>query len=146
MNKPLSETVLLQHMQEMYINEVSSATIRQAVSLAAKLEYILGEPFSHLEIGVPGIPACREGVEAQKRALDEGIASVYPNIEGLPALKNAAAKFVKAFVGIDVDPQCIIPTVGSMQACYNLTLECSQLRPERDTMLYINPGFPAHLL
>ena len=37
------------------------------------LEEFQGEPFSHLEIGVPGIPACPVGIAAQKKALDEGI-------------------------------------------------------------------------
>ena len=145
MNKPLTEDVLLQNMRDMDIEQISKATIRQAVALSASLEKILGEPFSRLEIGVPGLDPCREGVEAQKRALDSGIASVYPSIEGLPALKEAASRFIKAFVNIDVDPKCIVPTVGSMQGSYNLTLECSQLRPGRDTMLYIHPGFPANL-
>ena len=132
-------------MRDMDIEQISKATIRQAVSLSASLEQILGEPFSRLEIGVPGLKACREGIEAQKRALDDGIPAKYPSIEGLPALKNAASRFLKAFVDIDVEPQCIVPTVGSMQGSYNLTLACSQLTPGRDTMLYIQPGFPANL-
>ena len=112
MIKPLSEEVLLRHMRDMDIEQISKATIRQAVSLSSSLESILGEPFSRLEIGVPGLKACQEGIEAQKRALDDGIPAKYPSIEGLPALKNAASKFLKAFVDIDVDPQCIVPTVG----------------------------------
>lgn len=138
--KPLIDNVL----KQADIADISRATIRQTVAVAAELEQQTGEKFTRLEIGVPGINACAIGIEAQKKALDNGIASIYPVISGLPELKENASAFVKAFIGIDIPPKCIVPTVGSMQAAYNLVLECSQLQEGKDTILYICPGFSAH--
>ena len=131
-------------LKEMDIRDLSKATIRQCTAVGSTLEQLSEEPFTHLEIGVPGIPACPVGIEAQKKALDSGIASIYPVINGLPELKRNASRFMKAFVDVDIDPRGIVPTVGSMQASFNLVLECSQMTPGKDTILYICPGFPPH--
>lgn len=131
-------------LKDMDIRDISKATIRQCTAVGSELERQSGESFTHLEIGVPGIAACPYGIEAQKKALDSGKASIYPVINGLPELKKNASRFLKAFVDVDVDPAGIVPTVGSMQASFNLVLECSQLDPRKDTILYICPGFPPH--
>ena len=144
MKQPISQQVIQDILDQHDIADISKATIRQSVAVGAALEKIAGEPFVHLEIGVPGIEACPIGIDAQKEALDRGVASVYPVISGLPELKQNASQFVKAFIDIDVPAQCIVPTVGSMQGSFNLILECSQLQPGKDTILYICPGFPAH--
>ena len=145
MQNIIPEEKLRTKLQEMGVDDISRTTIRQCSMLGSALEAESGEPFSHLEFGVPGIPACRIGIEAQKKALDAGVPSSYPSVQGIPELKTNAARFVKAFIDIDIDPRGIVPTVGSMQGSYNLTLACSQLTPGRDTMLYIQPGFPANL-
>ena len=129
---------------EMGIEDVSRTTLRQCSMLGSTLEERSGEKFSHLEFGVPGIPACPIGIEAQKKALDNGIPSIYPSVQGLPALKKNASRFVKAFIDVDIDPKGIVPTVGSMQGSMTSILECSQLDPKKDTILYICPGFSAH--
>jgi aspartate/methionine/tyrosine aminotransferase len=49
---------------------------------------------------------------------------------------------MKAFVNTDIAPQCCIPTVGSMQASFASLMLASQLDATRDTVLYIDPGFP----
>ena len=144
MEVPLPQSQLDRLLKQMDIRDLSKATIRQCTAVGTALEQEAGVPFTHLEIGVPGIPACPYGIDAQKRALDSGVASIYPVINGLPELKRNASRFLKAFVDVDVDPQGIVPTVGSMQASFNLVLECSQLDPQKDTILYICPGFPPH--
>ncbi len=144
MKEALSNDILLAQMQEMGIEDISRTTIRQCSMLGAALEERAGEKFSHLEFGVPGIPACRIGIEAQKKALDEGIPSIYPSVQGIPELKRNAARFVKAFIDVDINPKGIVPTVGSMQGSMTSILECSQLQPGKDTILYICPGFSAH--
>ncbi len=130
-------------MADMKIANINSATIRQIVSLAGRVEEALGEPFVHLEMGNPGLPPSAIGIAAEKKALDSGIANKYPNISGIPELKNAASQFVKAFIDIDIPPRCIVPTVGSMQASFTLFLLLSQRLPGRDTVLFLDPGFPA---
>ena len=144
MEKPLSKEVLDSVLVEMGIEDISRTTIRQCSLVGSMLEEKAGEKFSHLEFGVPGIPACKIGIEAQKKALDAGVPAIYPSVQGIPELKNNAARFVKAFIDIDIDPKGIVPTVGSMQGSMTSILECSQLCPGKDTILYICPGFSAH--
>ena len=128
------------------IADIGRATIRQCVNVSHELEKISGEKFLHLEFGIPGLSACGIGLEAQKKSLDNGDASVYPPVCGIPELKENGSRFIKAFVGVDISPEGIIPTVGSMQGCYNLLLECIQMNPGKDTVVYLNPGFPSHYL
>lgn len=143
---PIPQQVLDDILKRMDIADISRSTIRQSVAVAKELEEYCGETFLHLEIGVPGLPACQIGIDAQKEALDRGVASVYPNIAGSPDLKQSASKFIKAFINQDIPGECIVPTVGSMQGCNTLILECSQLQEGKNTILYINPGFAPHML
>ena len=92
-------------------------------------------------MGSPGLPASRFGIEAQKEALDNGVASSYPNISGIAPLKEQASRFVKAFLDIDVKPEGCIPTVGSMMGTFASFIVCTHLSSKKDTILFINPGF-----
>ncbi len=141
--KPISREAFDYEMQAMKILNIASATIRQIVSLSNKLEENLGEPFVHLEMGNPGLPASQIGIEAEHKALLSGIASQYPNIAGIPELKENGARFLKAFLDIDIPQRCIVPTVGSMQATFTLFLLMGQRLEGRDTILFLDPGFPA---
>lgn len=131
-------------MQRLDIADIGRTTIRQCVNVSHELEGISGEKFIHLEFGIPGLNACRIGLDAQKKALDSGDAAVYPPSCGVSKLKENGSRFIKAFVGVDISPEGIVPTVGSMQGCYNLLLECVQINPSKDTVAYLNPGFPSH--
>lgn len=133
-------------LQQHGIEQISQANIRQCVAVSKALEPVLGAPFVHLEFGVPGLPACHYGTEAEIEAIEQGIPNTYANVAGEPFLKEAAARFVKAFLDVDVTPESCIPTVGSMQASYTLFLILSQYEEGRDTVLFIDPGFPAHHL
>ncbi|MBO4813925.1 MAG: pyridoxal phosphate-dependent aminotransferase [Muribaculaceae bacterium] len=146
MNLPIAKEVVKNLLAEKDIANVARSTIRQQVAITTGLEKLSGDKFVHLEIGVPGIPPSVVGTEAQKRAIDNGVTSIYPVISGLPELKENASQFIKAFLDIDITPKCIIPTVGSMQGSYNLIMECSQLDENKDTILFINPGFPPQML
>lgn len=127
------------------ILDLGSATIRQICSLAAEVESLAGERMVHLEIGNPGLAAETVGVDAEMKALACGVANQYPPIQGIPELKNAGVEFIKAFLDIDLEPKCIIPTVGSMQGSFTLQLLLSQRIKGKDTMLFLNPGFPANM-
>lgn len=130
----------------MDIGDIADATIRQVGAIGAALEKNSGAEFIHLEIGVPGLPPETVGVEAETKALQEGVASIYPPIPGIPAFKNEASRFIKAMLDIDVAPQGCIPTVGSMQGGFCLFQLCSQCDPKKDTILFIDPGFPVQRL
>ena len=130
-------------MEDLHIVNIASATIRQIVSLSTRLEEILGEKYVHLEMGNPGLPPSRVGIEAEREALARGVAGVYPNIAGIPEIKKAGSDFLKAFLDIDIPCRCIVPTVGSMQATFTLFLLMGQRLKGRDTILFLDPGFPA---
>lgn len=140
---PITESQLNEAIKACGVGLLTEATIRQMCSVAAKAEQVAGERMVHLEIGNPGLPASKVGVEAEKAALDAGVANKYPNIGGIPELKEAGHNFIKAFLDIDLPAEGIIPTVGSMQGSFTLMLLLRQRDPKRDTMLFINPGFPA---
>ena len=133
-----------QAVENVGIIDIETATIRQICSLAAEVESMADEKMVHLEIGNPGLPAETIGVEAEIAALSSGIANKYPPIQGIPELKKAGSAFLKAFLDVDIPARCVIPTVGSMQGCFTIQLLLSQRLKEKDTILFINPGFPAN--
>ena len=141
---PVDNTSFAAAMKQCGIKDLESATIRQICSLAAELERRTGEDCVHLEMGNPGLPASKVGIEAEIKALQAGIPNQYPNISGFPGLKNAGERFIKAFMDIDIPARCIIPTVGSMQGCFTVFMLLGQRQPGRDTILFLNPGFPAN--
>ncbi|MBO6249310.1 MAG: pyridoxal phosphate-dependent aminotransferase [Bacteroidales bacterium] len=144
--RPIDKTTMDDVLLGMDINDLSHATIRQCVNAAKELERVSNEKFVHLEFGVPGLKASQIGIDMQKLALDAGIAAVYPPTSGIPEFKWNASAFINAFVGIAISPEGVIPTVGSMQGCFNLLMECSQLHEGRNAVVYISPGFPSHYL
>ncbi len=129
-------------MKELEIADIKTASIRQVGAIVRAAEAATGKEFIHFEMGVPGLPPSAVGVKAECDALQRGVAAVYPIIDGIPEVKEQASRFLKAFVDTDIKPSGCIPTVGSMQASFASLMLASQLSPERDTVLYIDPGFP----
>lgn len=141
---PISKAQFDAAVERLSIIDIGTATIRQICSLAAELEEVAGDAMVHLEIGNPGLEAEAIGVAAEIAALEKGVANKYPPIQGIPVLKQAGADFIKAFLNVDISPKGIIPTVGSMQGGFTIQLLLAQRLKEKDTILYLNPGFPAH--
>ncbi len=140
---PVSTDMFRQALDMMNIPNIASATIRQIMALASHLQEPLGEEFVHLEMGNPGLPASEAGIEAEREALANGVANMYPNIAGIKPLKDAGSDFLKAFFDIDIPGRCIVPTVGSMQGTFTLFLLMGQRIKGKDTILFLDPGFPA---
>ncbi len=141
-NTPIPENAVNTAIEQMNIRNFEKATIREVVAIASKLEKDTGTEFIHMEMGVPGLPPSAVGVKAEIAALERGVASIYPVIDGLPELKNEASRFIKAFIDIDVAPQGCVPVVGSMQGSFTSFLVCGQCDKKKDTILFIDPGFP----
>lgn len=142
MNNTLIDTALVNAaMKKLDITDLNKASIRQIGGIVHSLEQQTGTEFIHFEMGVPGLPPCHVGIEAEHAALDLGVASRYPNMEGTPELKTEASRFIKAFINTDISPEGCIPTVGSMQGAYAAFTLCSQIDPKKDTILFIDPGF-----
>ena len=95
-----------------------------------------------MEMGVPGLPPAKVGVEAEIKALESGVASIYPMMDGIKPLKYEASRFIKLFMNVDVDAASCIPTCGSMQGTFAALLVAGNVDKQKDTTLFIDPGFP----
>ncbi len=139
---PIKREIVDQLISGLGIQDFSKATIREVKQVAAMAEKASGVEYIKMEMGIPGLPAAQVGVDAQVKALRDGIAHSYPDIQGLPELKREASRFVKAFIGVDVAAEGCVPVCGSMQGTFASFLTCSQADHRRDTVLFIDPGFP----
>ena len=139
---PIPANIVDNAIQALGITDFSNATIREIVAVAQQSERISGQEFIKMEMGVPGLPPSQYGVDAQIKALENGIARLYPDINGLPQLKQEASRFIKAYIGIDLAPEGCVPVCGSMQGTYASFLTSSQADEKKDTILFIDPGFP----
>ena len=134
--------VVTKIIDQMGLGDFSQATIRDIQALSRQLEEKTGEPVIHLEMGVPGLQPSQIALQAEQEALANGCATIYPPNGGIPRLKEAASKFVKAFIDVDVVPEACIPTTGSMQGTFATFTAWHHAMPEKDTVLLIQPGFP----
>lgn len=139
---PINKELIDNTIREHGIQDFAKATIREVKGVASHAEKESGVEFIKMEMGIPGLPAAQVGVDAQIKSLQDGIAHSYPDIQGLPALKEAASEFVKAFIGVDINPEGCVPVCGSMQGTFASFLTCSQADKKKDTVLFIDPGFP----
>lgn len=123
-------------------DELGSASIRQLAGVVRNIEQATGVEYVNMALGEPGLPAEMIGIEAEHEALLKGCAAHYPNIIGIPEVKKWGSEFVRAFVNLQRPPECILPTVGSMQAAFALNMMLIQLDPAKDTILFLDPCFP----
>lgn len=142
MKTPIKKEIVDKLVENLGIRDFAKATIREVKQVAAMAEKESGVEFIKMEMGIPGLPAAKVGVDAQIKALQEGIAHSYPDIQGYPELKRQASRFVKAFIDIDIKPEGCVPVCGSMQGTFASFLTCSQADHRKDTVLFIDPGFP----
>lgn len=123
-------------------DDINQLSIRQVGKLVSQIEKQSGVEFIHMEMGVPGLPASQIGIEAEKAALEKGLASIYPNIEGIPFAKEEIARFIRSFMNIETEPTYCIPTVGGMQGSFAALLTAARTNPDKPYTLFIDPGFP----
>jgi aspartate/methionine/tyrosine aminotransferase len=127
--------------------DIRSASIREMNAAVTAIERALGVAFIRMEFGVPGLRASPIALEAESRALgDQHLAHVYASFEGLPALKEAGARFWKLFTDIDVPPSCVVPTIGAMQGCFASIALGGQMKGASTSVLCLGPGFPENRL
>ena len=138
----IDKSIVKSVIEEMHLPDFNKATIREIVAIANKVEALTGEKYVRMEMGVPGLAPDAIGTAAEIEALKRGVASKYPMLDGHPDLKKEASRFIKAFIDVDVKPEGCVPTSGSMQGTYASFLVSGQCDPKRDTVLFIDPGFP----
>ncbi len=143
---PLDHQVIDQFIEEMGIH-MPRASIREMNALVNRVEEHFGIRFIRMEFGIPGFHASEIAVEAESQALREGqVANVYAPFEGIPALKKAGARFAKAFLDLDLPPSSVIPSNGAMQSCFIAIGLAGLHNAEKDTILFLDPGFPVNKL
>lgn len=141
-NTPIKYETVRKAISDSGITNLGHSSIREIVKLVNIIEKETGVGFIRMEMGVPGLPAAQVGIEAEIEALRSGVASIYPDIEGLPRLKSEAARFVKLFLDLDVDPGSCAPTAGSMMGGMASFMVANRNDRTKEGTLFIDPGFP----
>ncbi len=141
---PIDFEIVKDKMKELNVQVIGKATIREIKRLVDNIESASGKKFIRMEMGIPGLPPSQIGTDAEIEALKRGVAAIYPDIDGIAPLKKEVSLFVKNFLNIAVNPAGCIPTVGSMQGSFAAFMTLSRMHKERDTTLFIDPGFPVH--
>ncbi len=139
---PINAAVVDSKLEKNNIESVGKASIREIKKLVDDIEKETGERFVRMEMGIPGLPAAEVGVNAEIEALRKGVASIYPDIQGIPPLKKEMSRFAKNFLNVDVQPENCLPTVGSMQGGFASFMTTTRMYEGKDTVLFIDPGFP----
>ena len=142
---PIPSEVVDKYVKQMNLENVGRASIREIKRLVDLVEGDTGERYVRMEMGIPGLPPTQLGVDAEIEALKKGVAAIYPDIDGTKGLKNEISRFVKLFMNLDVQPQACLPTVGSMQGSFASFMTLTRMRKERNTILFLDPGFPVHM-
>jgi aspartate/methionine/tyrosine aminotransferase len=143
-NTPIDYMIVSRKIEESHLEKLSTASIREIKRLVDNIESATGKRFVRMEMGIPGLPPAQIGVDAEIKALHRGVAAIYPDIQGIPDLKQEISRFVKLFIDVNVDPEGCIPTVGSMQGSFAAFMTVSKMNSEKDAILFIDPGFPVH--
>jgi len=141
---PIDSSIVEEKIKGSGLSSIGRSSIREIRTLINEIEQASGKKFIRMEMGIPGLPAAQIGIDAEKKALDGGCASFYPSIEGIPELKVEISRLIKLFVDLDVAPGGCIPCTGSTSGSMITFLTAGRMNPDKDTVLFLDPGFPVH--
>lgn len=144
MNTPIDVEYVNNKISELNIKNVGKASIREIRALINAIESETGIHFIRMEMGIPGLPSSQIGKDAEIKAIKSEITSQYPEIEGVKILKEELSRFVKLFLDIEIPPHCCIPCTGSTNGSFISFLIANRLYSDKDTTLFLDPGFPVH--
>jgi aspartate aminotransferase len=99
-----------------------------------------GRSIIHLELGEPDFHPAPAVNDALKRALDEG-KDRYCAVAGVPALREAVARYLRHTRNLNVSPEQIVIAPGCKIALF---LAMMALIDPGDEVLYPDPGFPGY--
>ena len=99
MNTPINIELVDGLIAKFGIQDFAKATIREVKQVAATAEKESGVEFIKMEMGIPGLPAAQVGVDAQIKALQDGIAHSYPDIEKIKSDLNS----IKNVIVLDIE-------------------------------------------
>ena len=119
------------------VNAIPFAGIRRVFEKAARLE-AAGVKVIHFEIGRPDFDTPPHIKEAALQALDRGMVHYTPNA-GIPRLREAMARSVFRYKGVQYDPASeVMVTAGGQEAMY---LGLQALLEPGDEVLVPDPGY-----
>ncbi|MBM2814849.1 MAG: Aminotransferase [Ignavibacteria bacterium] len=140
---PIDKNIVAKNVElvgKKFIRAGNTRMIRRMVDL---IEAETDEKYIRMEVGEPGIRPLEIELSPELAEMKKNVSS-YPPPDGLPVLKTEMSKFLKSFLDIDIPPLCCIPTVGSLNGCYASFMTSTKRIKGQDTILFIDPGFPAH--
>jgi aspartate/methionine/tyrosine aminotransferase len=141
-NTPVDIALVKRKLAECGLTYLGTATIREINRLISQIEEESGMKYIRMEMGVPGLPSSRIGIDAEIDSLNRGVSSDYPNIDGIIPLKKEISRFIKLFLDINIDPRGCIPTVGSMMGSMISFLVANRNDKTKEGTLFLDPGFP----
>ena len=139
---PIDYHIVTSKINELGICDLGLAKIREIVKVVNEIESATGDKFIRMEMGVPGLEPASVGTEAEIRALENGVASKYANMEGVAELKQEISRFCKLFLDLEVSPTSCVATVGSMQGSIAAFMVANRNNRKREGTLFLDPGFP----
>ena len=125
-----------------FANRMDRLGTETAFEVLAKAKAIEaeGKNVIHLEIGEPDFDTPPHVIEAARTALLNG-RTHYTPAAGIPELRDAIVRNVKALRGVDVDPSQVVVTPGAKPIMYFVI---TALVNPGDEVIYPNPGFPIY--
>lgn len=129
----------LAHIQPFYVMEVAKAAARVAQTAACDPAQG-GTPMIYLNIGEPDFGAAPAVVSAAQQLLARQ-QTPYTQATGLPALRQAIARWYAQRYQLDVDPARIVVTAGASAALQLITLA---LFDRGDEVLMPDPCYPCN--
>lgn len=121
------------------LDEIQPFHVMELLRRARELE-AQGRDIIHMEVGEPDFPTPQPIVEAATRFIAGGDVHYTPGL-GLPALREAIARFYHDRFGADVSPERIIVTSGASGA---LMLALAATTDPGDEWLLPDPGYPSN--
>ena len=143
MNKvPLNREAVDKIIADNKIKSVGKASIREVKKIIDDVEKAFDFRFVRMEMGIPGLPTVKHGVDAQIQALKDGVSAIYPDIYGTAELKHETKRFVKNFLDVEVPEDACVPVTGSMQGSFASFMTVTKMDAKKNKLLFIDPGFP----
>jgi LL-diaminopimelate aminotransferase len=101
-----------------------------------------GADIIRLDIGSPDLPPAPHIIQALTSAAERSDVHGYQSHRGTPALREAWAGMYARLHGVNLDPEWVLPLMGSKEGVFHLSL--AVLNPG-DLVLVPDPGYPTYL-
>jgi len=121
------------------MNDIAPFHVMELLTRARQLE-AAGRDIVHMEVGEPDFPTPGPVIEAANAFIRDGKVFYTPAL-GIPALREAIARFYSDRYGVGISPERIVVTAGSSGA---LLLALGVLLDPGDELLLADPGYPCN--